>query len=538
MIRYIATLVLGLIVLAGVYALLVNVLFLLGGSIGLLIVLIVAGFPGILDLIWFAAIAAIVIIGLHRKLPGLTIAPLVFFASWCCVSIWNRYEVATTLDPSLSSRPVPLELRNVRTLILVGQGDQCCGHIRLLVDHVIDRYVYVQTNAGGDVVAIRSTQVAAAENCDAKELIQSGELQRSGRTDQCLKTTTLDAIPDGLVVRMQSMKPSYASYGCCNVGTISIRQNNEERVAATWRYGQQTILSYLPLFKTNFPPTPLWQYASVGPRQLVEIGGPPFLNQDLAAAVYGIDWTAPLKFAQVSNAELSRRAKQLAHTKNDLAALEIALQVQRNGYIDDILIGAVSQLIDSPYDQQLLTFWQHLDGGNKHKFVEGILARISDPTTATGDYSQARLQIQMQREQLTAYMPQAEAIFVNRRDLKTWQYEMALRLAMNNTFAFTTDEYRDEQRRRFQSLQNDTTDAFARRAVAFKRVYFPPNEEERAFFAQHLDRVPDALLEQFIRQVGLGRASDFSQRIRERLNAVRDEKLKRDLQQQFNVRGL
>ncbi|MGY4309577.1 hypothetical protein ACVIJ6_006820 [Bradyrhizobium sp. USDA 4369] len=535
MIRHISALVLGLAVLAGIYAFLASLTSVLGEGIGFIFIWVQALYPGLLPLIWFSAVVGIVIIGGYRRLPGLTAAPFVFFAAWCCVSVWNRYELGNSTDPSLSDRPIPVELRTLRTLTLVLDypegGEPCCGSTALLAERIIDRYVHVQIDQQGHVVAIRSTQLSEAKDCDADELRRSAPLQQSGRTDQCLKRTTLDSIPDGVVVRMQLMKPTSVSHGCCNVGTINVRQDGKERLAATWRYGQQSVLSYLPLFKSNFPATPLWRYAEVGPHQLVEIGGPAFKPQDLAAAIYGIDWAAPPRLAQVSDAELSQRAKQLAQTNNSLAALDIAFQAESKGYMDDVLIGVASQFINSPYEQQLYRFWSGLDSNNKRKFIEDVIVRISDSTAGGGDYSQARLQIQMRREQLTAYMPQAEAIFANRRDLKPWQYEMALRLAMNDPFGFRNDGYRDEQRRRFESLWDDTSEAFARRAIAFKRVYFPPNDKERAFFAQHLDRVPDALLEEFIRQVGLRNAGEFSQSIRERINAVRDARLKRNFQQ-------
>jgi hypothetical protein len=46
------------------------------------------------------------------------------------------------------------------------------------------------------------------------------------------------------------------------------------------------------------------------------------------------------------------------------------------------------------------------------------------------------------------------------------------------------------------------------------------------------------LLDEFIRRVGLRNAGEFSQSIRERINAVRDEKLKRNLHQELNFGGL
>ncbi|MCP3400813.1 hypothetical protein [Bradyrhizobium sp. CCGB20] len=542
MIRHAATLLFGLVALAGIYVLLLNLPHLMGGWFGLLGVLVLAVMPGYLNFPWLVAISGIAIFGIYRKLPGLTVAPLLFFAAWYCASVWNRHEFARDLDQSLASRPVPAELRSTRTLTIVGPGQPCCGSITLLVDHTIDSFVHAQTDKQGRVAAIHATQLAATKDCDADELLRSSQLRSSGRTNQCLKTTILAAIPDGLVIRTQPAEPLLGD-GCCNSGTISIRQDGDERVAATWRYGRQTVLSYLPFLGNNPHPTPLWTYASVGPRQSIQVGGPAFSGEDLAAAVYGIDWKAPLKFVETSNVELSQRAQQLALTKNPFPALDIALQVQGSGYVDDELIGVAARFVQCCDDQKLYKFWARLNRDEKRKFVEDIIALISNPISDGSDHTQARFQIRMHREELTAYMPQAEAIFATRRDLQIWQYEMALRLAHDDQLRLGSENYLSEQQRRFRLVQDDASDAFTRRAIAFKRVYFFRRDEEREFFAHQLDRVPDKLLHDYLTAAGWNRNPDeksvttatslLRQLAAVRIAAVPDEKLRRDLQEWF-----
>ncbi|MBR0895858.1 hypothetical protein JQ616_12915 [Bradyrhizobium tropiciagri] len=540
--KHVAFLLIGLAVLAGVYAFLAT-LPLPNSGLTLLIVLMLAATPGLLSLLWVGTMVAMVILGAHRKHPGLIAAPFVFCAIWFSASVWDRYQLAQRTDPTLSGRTIPAELRSIRTLTLVEQGEPCCGSTALLADHVIDRFVHAEIDQQGHAGPIRSTELAAAKDCSEDELRRSAVLQRSGRTDVCLKTTTLDAIPDGLVIRIQPMQPFAASYGCCNVGTINVRQAGEERVAATWHYGQQTVVSYLPLLRRNSHPTPLWKYTEAGPRQAVEIGGPAFSDGDLAAAVYGIDWKAPPKFAEASNVELSRRAQQLAQTNSPNAALDIALQLQGNGYVDDDLIRAVSRLIRSYDDQRLYKFWHRLDRKNKGTFIEAVIAQISDPTAGGSDYVRAAFQVQMHREELSAYMPQAEAIFSNRHDLNIWQYEMALRLAKDDRLLHRSEQYSAEQRQRFRSIEDDMSDAFTRRVIAFSSVYFNKTDEEREFLAHQLDRVPDKLLHDYLTAAGWNRSPDeasvtaATRLLREqaatRIAGVQDVRLRRDLQEWF-----
>jgi hypothetical protein len=99
----------------------------------------------------------------------------------------------------------------------------------------------------------------------------------------------------------------------------------------------------------------------------------------------------------------------------------------------------------------------------------------------------------------------------------------------------------DEQRRRFHVIRDDASDAFVSRVLAFKRVYLNRNDEEREFLALQLDRVPDARLEQFLRAAGWNSPhpvlTPMTRVLRERaavrIAAVKDNKLRRELQDRF-----
>jgi len=342
--------------------------------------------------------------------------------------------------------------------------------------------------------------------------------------------------------------------GCCTVGTINIRQNGEERIAATWRSGRQTVLSYVPLFGMPNAPDPtlsLWDGFAGGPFQMIWIGGPTFTGEDLAAAAYGIDWAAPPKTADVSTAELIRRAVETSRGPTRAAALDIALTVQGKGVVDDDLLGVMSSFIEmasisSDAYRQIEKFWFKLDPDQQRKFIELVMARMQDPTVGF-DYNHAQFPLHWAPEKFPGVADQALRIFEDRRDLKTWQYELALRLAKNGQIPFQSTEYVAEQRQRFRSIQDDTSDAFVSRAIAFRRVYLLKNDEQREFFAQQLDRVSDAALEQFLIAAGWHRNGQdeatptaatrlLRERAAVRIAAVRDETLRRRLQELFRYR--
>ncbi|MET3908507.1 hypothetical protein ABID59_002853 [Bradyrhizobium sp. S3.3.6] len=541
MVRHIVTLIIGLAILTTVY------LVLGSGSFPVLVLaLFMHILIGGLNVVWMIVVIGMMMFGAIRKHPSLIAAPPLFFAIWFGASIWNRKQVEATTDPSLAIRTTPAELKAIRTVTLVTRGVRgCCGQASLLANGLIDRYVHAADDEKGHIGPIRMTVLAAANDCTADELRNSDLLQRAGHVGECLKTTTIDSIPDGLVVRMKP-KPYYPMIGCCTVGTLNVRQNGEERVAATWHSGRTVVLSYAPLFGMPNAPDPtlsLWEGFSGGPSQMVWIGGPSFTGEDLAAAVYGIDWAAPPKMPDVSTAELIRRAVEISRGPTRTAAFDIALAVQAKGGVDDDLLSLMASFIEqsslsSTAYEAIQKFWYKLDPDRQRKFINLIVARMQDPDIGF-EYKSVMLPFQWNAEKFPGIADQALRVFEERSDLKTWQYELALRLA--NRAAYRSDQYVDEQHQRFRLMRDDSREGFVNRMLAFDRVYPLRDDEEREFLAQQLDRVPDARLEQFLRAAGwygsyptLTPATRMlHERAADRIATVKDDKLRRELQDKF-----
>jgi hypothetical protein len=534
--RHILDLVIGTIIVAAIYFGLAN-LPLPIMAFAYVFHLIVGGFNGIL----FVVVAIMLIVAAWWRRPGIALAPFLFAALWFAAAVMQRMELEAREDPKLAERPVPADLRSIRTLIIESQTTQvCCGQTTLLADGLIDRYVHAFLDNDHKVSRIVAYGLGRGDECSAEDRERSILLVRTGRTDECIRSRTIDAIPDGVVVRMHAFAAAYAAMGCCNRGTISVRTDGNESLRATWYYGKRAVLSYLPLFGTHGwgEPVPLWSSGSGGPAQLVEIGGPAFHQEELAAAVYGIDWRAPLKPAVASAPELVRRAAalvQLPRWGDRLPALDIALKVQDQGFVNDDLLDVVAALVHGAGQgltntEQIMRFWQRLDDDHKRAFIERVFARMENPAEGY-DFNECVLSFFLPPAKFPGFAARAADIFSQRRDLKPWQYELALRLAKAG------------QRPMFDSLSNDQSEAFARRAVAFKRVYIGATDEEREFFSRRLDLVPDQFLREYLGRTGWHRfppekasenaIRDYRQRAAVRIAAIRDERLRRDAGENF-----
>jgi hypothetical protein len=541
MIRFAVSLIIGLAILAAVFWTLGNLRF-NALVIAFALHIILAG----LNIVWIAVIAGMMILGWSLGLRGLLAAPPAFFAIWFGAAVVDRYHAARETDPTLSVRAVPSELRDIRTVTLVSRGVRCCGQITLLAGGLVDRYVEAHDDDKGHIGPILVSELTN-KDCTSEELRQSELLQHAGRIGECVRKSTIDAIPDGLVVRMQP-RPMVP---CCTAGTVGIRQNGEERVATTWHSGRQTVLAYLPLFglpATMSPTASLWAASGGGPYQTVWIGGPDFYGEDLVAAAYGTSWDAPPKPVNVGTDELIRRAEEIARGPNRTAALDVALAVQAKGAVNDDVLSVVASTIElssilSPAYQGIQKFWFKLSPGQQRRFIELIMARMQDPAVGA-DYNRAELPFHWDHTNYADFADQAQRVFEERRDLRTWQYELALRLAANDKLWMKSTDYFAEQHQRFLSIRDDTSDAFLRRALAFKRVYFLSSDEEREFFAQHFDRVPDNLLRDYLNAAGWNRNIQdepsvtaatglLRQQAAARMAAVQDVALRRDLQEWF-----
>ncbi|MGJ4950541.1 hypothetical protein [Bradyrhizobium sp. HKCCYLS20291] len=499
-----------------------------------------------LNAVWITSCVGMLMLGMARMSPGLMAAPPAFFACWCAASVIDRAMVESSADPALFRREVPAGLREFRSLTVVGNGSSR-GYARLLVDGTIDQYVQATDSGKGRPGLIRLTRLAAIQECSVDDMQASQSLQAAGRIDHCLRTTTIDAIPDGLVVRMILQEP----YGCCAEGTISIRRNGEEAVAATWRSERRRVLSFLPLFGPvgdgPYPTTSLWKGGAGGPWQIVWVGKPGFSEIDLAAAIYGIDWNAPLDIVKVDNAELARRAAEISKGPNRGAALDLVLELQRRNYTADDMLGVVASMIQwafrgSNVERKASEFFRHLQSPDKARFVDLILDKIQDPSIGA-DFLRAEFGFDTSFE--TDQSERALRIFEQRDDLKVWQYEQALRIARDGRIRYASDEFEAEQERRFAFLRQDPSPAFVQRTLAFGRVYFSGSDPQRDYFSRQLDRVPDAMLDEFLMTIGWHRKHGelriteairlLRDRAAIRIAAVDDEKLRRSLQERFRL---
>lgn len=450
-------------------------------------------------------------VSIWRRRPGFAVGPLLFAAVWTSAAVVERIRIEADQDPKLAERRAPTELANIRTLIFESQVTQtCCGQTTLLAERKIDRYVHAVLDNNFKLVRVESYRLVNGGECTPEDRNRSVLLARAGRTDECIRQETLDAMPDGVVIRMHPFAAAYAAIGCCNRGTISVRENGQERLVTTWHYGKRPVLSLLPLFGTHGwgEARTLWSFGG-GPSQLVELGGPAFHHEDLAAAIYRIDWRAPLAPVALASPELARRAVALAQRPkfgDRLPALDIVTTLQDRGYVDDAILDVMAGFIEfagsglSP-SMPLLRFWQRLSDDNKRKFLDRVFMRLEDPNQGA-DFNKTDLSLHLNTASLAAYAKRAEELFTTRGDLKPWQYELALRLAQPLSRGFRTPAYFERQRELFQIVRNDGGAGFARHAIGFKRVYLTANDEERQFFARQLDRVPDALLVEYLRVTG------------------------------------
>jgi hypothetical protein len=494
------------------------------------------------NVIVFVVVAVMLLVAAWWRRPGIALAPLLFAALWFTAAVMQRMEIEAREDPKLAERPVPAQLRNVRTLIIESQGTQvCCGLTTLLADGHVDVYVHADHDYDHKVLrSITAYRLGRGDQCGPEDRPRSILLTRAGRTDECIRSETIDAVPDGVVVRMHPFARAYAAIGCCNRGTISLRSGGSETLQATWYWGTRVVLSYLPLSATPGwgEPVPLWSTGGGGPMKFVEIGGPAFRQEELAAAVYGIDWRAPVKPVVVSAPELVRRAAALVRLPgpgDSLPALDIALNVQDQGFVNDELLDVVAAFVHRAGQgltttEKVMRFWQRLSDDQKRAFMEKVFTRIEDPAQGY-DFNESVLYFHLPPAKFPGVAERGTGIFVNRRDLKPWQYELALRIA------------RPPLRLMLDSLRDDQSEAFVRRAIAFKRVYLGPTDEEREFFSQKLGLVPDQFLKEYLHRTGWHRwptEKTFSEATREyrrraavRIAAIGDEKLRRELQETF-----
>jgi hypothetical protein len=506
-----------------------------------------------LDFAFVSVFLTLLLIGSRQRCRGFAVAPLLFVILWFSASVGHRVQLQRTTDPQLANRVVPEGPSGRRTLVVETQssGPICCEPLTLLANGAIETYVHA---FGTEMHAFR---LALGTACSPEDFQRSRFLTDVGRTDECIHRETIDEMPDGIVLRMSLILQRSDAIGCCNEGTISVRSAGHEEVVARWRYGQHLVLSYFPLFGgLRSAATPLWEAALIGPLQRVQIGGPSFDYKDLGAAIYGAEWRRAVNPARADPHELVRRALALMQQRtfgDRLPALEIALALQRREYIDRDVLGIVASFIEygwlnSQAHEKVTRFWARLSPGQKRDFLDVVLARLDRPDAS--DFHSTDLTFYL-RTHAPDLIARAEGIFFERQDLRPWQYELALRMIKDQSLRGRSPEFFAQQRRFLLALNDDTTEGFSRRAIGFKRVFRPPTEEERAFFSEQLDLVPDGLLKEYIRLTGWFRdvgwdggrpeadltvaTRAYRERALVRIARVNDETLRRELQGEFRI---
>jgi hypothetical protein len=337
--------------------------------------------------------------------------------------------------------------------------------------------------------------------------------------------------------------------GCCNEGHFIERKNGVETERAIWHSGQRIVLSYLPLFSfVGFSePTDLWA-PGFGSAQLVWIGGPRFQSRDMAAAVYGIRWDDPISSAGLSSDERLARAQAVAQRSNfgeRLSAVDIGMTLADQGPISDDLIRLMASFVELQLASDKLTkFWFKLSEPQRQVFADAVMARIQNPSEGY-DFTRLNVTFIPRLPTGSPLRQQAEDVFVERHDLKVWQYEVAIELAQDPKTMYGTPAYAEQQRRFFLMLLDDRGPGFTPRALAFLARYVLRTDEEREAFGERLDLVPDAQVDEMVRRnwhrtintkVTTDATREFRRLALARIERIADEKLRRDTQEHFRDR--
>lgn len=446
-------------------------------------------------------------LGITRRRPGLALSPLLFFVLWAGAATAQRLVILHTEDPQLADRSLPRNLRDNQVLI-VEEHQACCRHIKLLADTGVRSYVQLTKDDKGKITALTSHRLARGDACRPEDFRNAVMLARAGRTDECVATEKLTEVPDGLLLRLVRMRWYEGSFVCCDEGQFVLRSGGAERTAATWRHGYRRVLTFLPFgMYVSTQVGGLWDFKIGGPFQRVAVGGPSFDTGAMTAAVYGVNLQDPITPAKLDAAEIKRRALALLDSKDIFrrtSAIDLALELQTARRVDDDVIRAVTRLVGNDYTIQdkLRNFASRLTPDQQRAFMDLLFARLEDPNddTPLAEFGESATRGIGPRPIVDDYRQRAEDLFVHRRDLKRWQYQIALYIA-TGAVRFKSPAYAAAQERLFQSLRDDLTPSFVPRTLAFSTVFFLRTDDERRLFAERFDLVPDRALEAY-RRVG------------------------------------
>ena len=294
--RHLLDLVVGTIVVAAIYFALAD-LPLPVMAIAYLLGMIVGGFNTIL----FIVVVIMLVVAARWRRPGIALAPFLFAGLWYASAVAQRMAVEAHEDQKLAEWPVPAELRGARTLIIASQVTQlCCGQTTLLADGLIDRDADVFLDHDHKLSRIEAYTLGRGGECSAEDRAWSVLLACAGRTEDCIRRERVNAIPDGIAVRMIPFAAAYAAMGGRNRGTISLRAGGlvprrPPGITASARCARSAAVRNARLGRAGAVLVMAGQRrASTAGRRS---GGPAFHHASLPARAHGIDWRAPVKAA-------------------------------------------------------------------------------------------------------------------------------------------------------------------------------------------------------------------------------------------------
>ncbi len=193
--KWIAQIAIGIVLLAvacwiGIYSGIYLTAFTLGifGGVGMFIS---AALP--------LGVAVFLILQAARGRPAYAAAPVLFFCGWALTSVGIRQQLS--LEAAKVAPPaIDRGLVKNKTLIV----DDFLKFSRTFVtEGVVDRLVeisYEDNNRSKPIRSIRQTTLARGQECSDADKQRSSLLRAAGRTEECLKETTLSEIPDGLQI--------------------------------------------------------------------------------------------------------------------------------------------------------------------------------------------------------------------------------------------------------------------------------------------------------------------------------------------------
>ncbi len=214
----------------------------------LLPVMLLVGGPEPLNLVWLAAIIAMIAFGLKRGQPGYALSPLVYCAVWSAVSFNMRFHMQAIERSGDFVQAVPAGTSDARTLIIDDPHQSVSRNP--IANGVVDRIVTVSRDDNNHQIRdIVETMLGRGDQCTQEEHEELREFLSVGRLDECFRSRRLDSAPDGLLIRYRYLVDiAHGATGCCNELQVARRKQGTEEPLFARRQGYTTMLSYLPSY--------------------------------------------------------------------------------------------------------------------------------------------------------------------------------------------------------------------------------------------------------------------------------------------------